>query len=361
MPLALRDRLARVRQQMESAVAKAATQSTTITLAADKTPLAEVLAAIEKQTGNKFIDKREQFGGAEGGAPLTVSVQIEKEPFWPAVDKLLDAAKLSLYNYGDDGLGVIPRGPDEGARLGLAAYSGPFRIDVLDIQAQLNRRQPARRSLKLQLEVAWEPRLRPIALSQPITSITAIDENGQAIPVSQPDAVLDVEVPTGTQAAEISLPFTLPSRDVKKISSLKGELQALVPGQQVEFKFSDLANAAGKTQSRGGVHVTVAAMRKNNAIWELHMRFHLDEANDALASHRGWVFQNVSYLVDGEGKKFEQAGVETTRQTPNEVGIAYLFDLPEERGLDGLTCVYETPAAIVKLPVAYEIKGIELP
>jgi hypothetical protein len=194
-----------------------------------------------------------------------------------------------------------------------------------------------------------------------VTALSAIDDEGKAIPISQPDAILDVEVPTGTQAAEIILPFGLPSRDVKRIAFLKGKLYALVPGQQVQFKFTDLANATGKTQSRGGVHVTIDTLRKNNAIWELHMRLQLDEANDALASHRSWVFQNVTYLVDAEGKKFEQAGFETTRQRPNEVGIAYLFDLPEERGLDGLTWVYETPAAIVKLPVEYEIRGIELP
>ena len=84
--------------------------------------------------------------------------------------------------------------------------------------------------------------------------------------------VLDVEVPAGTQAAEIMLPFALPPREVKQIATLRGKLQALVPGRQVQFKFNDLANAAGKTQRNGGVQVTVDAVRKNNAVWEIHMR-----------------------------------------------------------------------------------------
>ena len=171
--------------------------------------------------------------------------------------------------------------------------------------------------------------------------------------------MLDVEVPDGTQAAEIILPFELPPRDVKRITTLSGKLQALVPGRQVKFRFDDLANAAGKTQRRGGVQVTVDDVRKNNAIWEVHMRLALDEDNDALQSHRGWVFQNLSYLVGKDGEPIDNAGFETTRQTPNEVGVAYLFDLPD--GIEGLTWVYETPAAIVELPVEYELKDIELP
>lgn len=89
------------------------------------------------------------------------------------------------------------------------------------------------------------------------------------------------------------------------------------------------------------------------------MRLRLDEDNHALESHRGWAFQNLSYLVDKDGKRTESAGLETTLQTKNEVGVAYFFDQPA--GLDSLTWVYETPAAIVELPVDYQFKDIRLP
>ena len=115
----------------------------------------------------------------------------------------------------------------------------------------------------------------------------------------------------------------------------------------------------GKSERRGGVQVTIDDVRKNNAIWEVHMRLALDEGNPALESHRGWAYQNKSYLVGKDGQPIDMAGIETTRQTPNEVGVAYLFDLPD--GIEGLSWVYETPAAIIELPVEYEIKDIELP
>jgi hypothetical protein len=146
---------------------------------------------------------------------------------------------------------------------------------------------------------------------------------------------------------------------VTKIASLQGKLRTLVPGRQVKFQFDDLAHAAGKSERRGGVEVAIDAVRKNNEIWEVHMRLRLDEDNHALESHRGWAFQNLSYLVDKNGQTIDNAGLETTSQGKNEVGVAYFFDLPE--GLDGLTWVYETPAAIVELPVEYELRDVELP
>jgi hypothetical protein len=99
-------------------------------------------------------------------------------------------------------------------------------------------------------------------------------------------------------------------------------------------------------------------LRKNNAVWEVHMRFSLDEDNGALQSHRAWVFQNLSYMLDKDGKQIDNGGLETTSQTKSEVGVAYMFDVP---AIEGLSWVYETPAAIVDLPVEYEIKDIELP
>lgn len=357
MPLAVRDKLARIRQQIEDRVSKAATQHSTITLSAKEMPLPEVFKAIEKQTGNKFIDNRNE---EEGASPPKITIELKDEPFWNGIDQILDQAKLGVYSYGgEEALSIVGRGGDEGPRKGAAIYQGPFRLEVLEAQAQRNMRKPNQKSLKLQLEFAWEPRLRPIALSQPVADIKATTESGDEIAVSQPEAMQDVEIPTGTQAAEITLPFELPDRDVKKIAKLHGKLHALVPGRHATFKFEGLTKAAGKNQRLGGVQVTLDEVRKNGAVWEIHMRFALDEANGALQSHRGWVLQNLSYLVAKDGSRIENAGFETTRQTPNEVGMAYLFDVPD--GLDGLTWVYETPAAIVDLPVEYELKDIELP
>jgi hypothetical protein len=60
-----------------------------------------------------------------------------------------------------------------------------------------------------------------------------------------------------------------------------------------------------------------------------------------------------------DGEQIPYAGLEATRQEENEVGIAYLFDLP--KGPAGHTFVYKTPAGIIRKPVEFELKEIELP
>ena len=360
MPLAVRERLARIRRQVQDRAAKSAVAATTVTLSADQMPLAEVFAAIERETGNRFKDQRGEFGDDQAANQPAVTIEFANEPYWSAVDQLLDRVGLSVYSYaGDDALALVARSPGDGPRHGRAVYSGPFRIETLEIQAQRDLRQPNRDSLKIKLEVSWEPRLRPIAVSQSAAELTAVDASGQTLSVAQPEAMLAAEVPTGTQATELILSFQSPSREVAQLASISGKLRTLVPGRQVKFRFDDLAHAAGKSQRVGGVEVIVDAVRRNNQIWELHMRLRLDEDNHALESHREWVFQNLSYLVDAKGESIDNAGLETTMQGRNEAGAAYFFDLPD--GLDGLTWVYETPAAIVELPVDYEIKDIPLP
>src|SRR4051794_35721689 len=149
MPLALRDRLARIRQQVEDRAAKASTAASTITLRAKDMPLSEVIAAIEKQTGNRLVNNSDQQGGE--GRNVRVSVELKNERFWPALDKVLDTAKLSAYPYsGKDTLSIVGRDPAEGPRSAHAAYQGPFRLEVTEVQADRNLRQPKQTSLKLQ-------------------------------------------------------------------------------------------------------------------------------------------------------------------------------------------------------------------
>jgi hypothetical protein len=357
MPLAVRDRLARIRQDVEARMAEAAVSRTAVTISADKLPLPEVLAAIDQQTGNRFLTNQVDDGEL---AKIAITIELKDEPFWSAMDQILDQGQLGIYAYsGDDAIALVSRSPQEAERRGRASYSGPFRIELLEVQAQRSLRRLAGDALKLQLQIAWEPRLRPIVLSQSMTDVEATTDAGQRLAVKQPQAVLDVEVPGGTQAAEIVLPFELPPRKTERLAVLRGTLQALVPGRQVQFRFEELAQAAGKSQRHGGVQVMVDDIRRNNEIWEIHMRFSLDEPSGALQSHRGWIFQNRSYLIGKDGEPIDNIGFETTRQTPREIGIAYLFDLPD--GIEGLAWVYATPAAIVELPVEYELTNVALP
>jgi hypothetical protein len=93
----------------------------------------------------------------------------------------------------------------------------------------------------------------------------------------------------------------------------------------------------------------------------VEMRVQFDKAANALESHRGWIFNNECHLIDPKGNQIENAGVEANLLDVNEVGLSYKFDLGEAKSLAGFKFVYKTPAAIIRIPVEFELKGIDLP
>jgi hypothetical protein len=119
MPQEVQARLAHVASEVRSRMAKQAIEATHVTLDAKEAPLAEVLEAIEKQTGNHVTDYREKFG--QEGGEKKVTVKVDNEPFWSAMDKVLDAAQMSPYAFsGEDMLALVDREPGVLRRAGRA-------------------------------------------------------------------------------------------------------------------------------------------------------------------------------------------------------------------------------------------------
>jgi hypothetical protein len=354
-----RDSVARIRQTLEKQMAEHSTQSTTITLHAANKPLSEVLAEFTRQAGNKFKDVRRQMG--QDAADPKVSVDFEKTPFWEALDQTLDQANLTLYHFAEnDALGIIARGESQLPRFGRAAYAGALRLDATRLTTERDLHAAGTNSsLKVTLEIAWEPRMRPIILQQALTDLHAVDDLGNAIQIDGREGQLERPVDATGTATEFLVPLVNPSRSARKIASLKGKLRALLPAKTESFEFTDLKNAKQVEQHKADVTVTIDEVRQNDAGWEVRVRVRFDKTAGALESFRGWVFNNEAYLVGADGKQISHSGFQTTKQTEDEVGVAYLFDLPN--GPEGLTFVYKTPAMLNNLPLDYELKDLPLP
>ncbi len=143
-----------------------------------------------------------------------------------------------------------------------------------------------------------------------------------------------------------------------KIASLKGNLSVLLPGPIEAFRFDKLKAGVKADERRAGVKVTLDQVRQNNLVWEVRVRVVFDNPGKALESHRTWVLHNEAYLETADNERINYAGLETTRQSENEVGVAYLFDVAE---IAGHTFVYKTPAVLLNAAVPYELHDIALP
>jgi hypothetical protein len=351
-------RIARIRQTLQKAVAGEATRASRVTLHGDAMRLSEILAAVEKQTGNPIVDYRKRFR-AEIEDP-TLEADFDDASFWPAMDQILDRAGLSVYPYGEEkALNVVTRPDGQLPRQGPACYSGPFRFQVVRVEARRELRQRDQRALFAWLEINWEPRLRPVSLQLRMEDLEAVDDRGDPVEVDTEQAVLEVSPEPNAMATEFQIPFTPPPRSVEKIARLKGTLGALMQGKVETFRFEDFAQAKNVEKRIAGVTVTLVQVRKNHDVWEIRMRVRFDEAGGALQSHRNWIFGNEAALEDAEGNLIPYHAYDTTGQSENEVGIAYLFGL--EGPLDKYTFVYKTTGLIVSTQFDFEILDVDLP
>lgn len=356
----LRNRLARVRTALVKIEAEAATRPSLVTLSGEM-PASEALAEIARQTGNKLTDYRERFN--QTAADPKIKIALDKVTFWQALDTVLDEAKLTIYNYDEEksALAYTSRGEDAAPRLNRASYSGLFRVEPVRIESARDLRGSSLHSLKLTVDAVWEPRIRPIVLEVSLAEATAKDEQGGEIEIDRSEGKLEVPIESSNTAVEVELPLVAPPRTVTKIASLKAKMAAVLLGTVETFEFADIQQAKRAEQERGGVTVIVESCRKNGDIYDVNMRVRFERAANALESHRGWIYENECYLLDAKQNRIENAGLEATLLATNEVGLSYKFDTGESPNLSGFKFVYCTPAAIIKAPVEFELKDIQLP
>lgn len=359
MPAEDQVRLKRVRKVLEDAVVATATKPSVVTLSGEM-PLSEAIKQISQQTGNKLVDYRERFN-QEGSDPK-IKVDVKAVSFWQALDTVLDAAGLTIYNYDEErgALAYTSKGETAKPRVGSGSYSGLFRLEPSKIEATRDLKSSSMHSLRLTVDAIWEPRVTPIVLEVPLAEVSAKDENGKSLDIDKTEGTLEVPVEGTGAAVEIDFPLTAPSRSVKTLASLSGKITAVVLGKVESFEFVDIDKAKSAELERGGVTVVVESCRKNGDIYDVSMRVRFDRAANALESHRAWIYDNECFLLDGQNRKFENVGLEATLLGVNEVGVAYKFNL--EGGTPAKAkLTYKTPAAIIRIPVDFEIKTVDLP
>jgi hypothetical protein len=357
-PATVRDAVKRLRREFDKQAADVAIQASTVTLKGDKLSLKTIAAEFEKQTGNK-VDAEALLAEESPLTKATYDMDFEKVSFWKALDAVADQAGLSVYSYAQDMPQLRPGLPNQKPRGEGAIYSGPLRFQVHRLQLERDPRLKGDGSLKVGLEICWEPRLRPISIVQKLDALRAVDENGGAVSVER-QGDLPVLVPVGSTAVELELPLTAPPRSVKSIASLKGAVEVLVPGPQQTFEFTSLVDAKKSAQQKHNATVSLDSVRKANDVWEVRLRVKYEEPFDALDSYLvSWILNNEAYLTDPKGARVENGGFETTHRTEDEIGVAYFFEV--EKGLDGHKFVYQTPGTIYRLPIDYELKELFLP
>lgn len=349
-----RVRLALLRQKAAQSLA-----ASRVTLRVKDAPLAEVLAEIERQTGNKLVDYRRQFG--QQVDDLRATLDLDNVAFWQAIDALNAATGLMTYPFtGEDGLALVLRTageptPDLRAHV---HYSGAFRIRIRRLTTTRDLDADGA-DLLVELEAAWEPRLRPLFLTVAAAKMRLVDDGGRSLPPRNPNLVQ--EIPPQGRAAQVDVKFTAvaPPRESKTLRRFGGTFDVLLTAEMHTFRFADLSEPKRREQRAAAVTVTLEPTRLNNQLLEVPVRIRYENPVNALESHRAWFYKNPAYLEAADGGKTSPGSTELGRQSDNELLLNLMFVDPGDPAAQ--TFVYQTPADIVSLPVEFEFAELPLP
>src|SRR5262245_13873691 len=155
-----KERLDRIRESLREAEEETKTGPSLVTIQAKGIRLTEAIQQLQKQSGNPITDMREELG-AEVTNPA-FDLDIHNLSFHEALDKIARLAEVSINPASGDGsigitAGMLPEDP-------LVRYLGPFRVAFKQI-TEIRDLQAGTSAANAQLEVSWEPRLRPMLLA----------------------------------------------------------------------------------------------------------------------------------------------------------------------------------------------------
>jgi adenylate kinase family enzyme len=370
-PTDVKERLARIRSQLEKVLVLRFNQPTTIQLQG-KHPLATLLAAISQQTGNRV--QLSQRVSAEI-ADQSLDVDWQQIHFWDAVHQVMQAGGLTPDSYAGNARELMLRPMVPAVPLAAIApqeaplspvpmplliprgSAGVFDVTVNRVLSVLDFANPGSSSTQITLVIRWEPRLQPISVDVPFRSLVLRDQLGKEIPIQNRDRIFHGVVQGEMPGLEFNLPIDA-KRDLREIQSLEAELLAVMPGKVETFRFRKVGTLKdGAEIQKAGATVVFEGVAKNQDLYGLTITLKFDESYHALESHQAWVFENPIFLEDEQGNRIEPLTLEGVRQSGNAVTIRYYFrDQPQDYQL-----VYQTVSAIVQQSIPFRIENIILP
>ncbi|QEH33473.1 hypothetical protein OJF2_19750 [Aquisphaera giovannonii] len=350
-----RARLEKVRESLRQASADVGTGPSLVTIQARGIRLSEALQQVQKQTGNAITDLREQLG-AEVTNPA-FDLDLKGVPFFEALDRIARLGDVSINaSTGDGSVGITAGSPSKAP---LIKYVGPFRVAFKQF-TEARDLQSGTAMANAQIDVSWEPRLRPMLLTLKSEALSVKDDRGRVVKpqtmMESNELALHPETPT----AELNINLEAPDRSASRLASFHASADVMIPAGIKTFRFPSLAEEnAGSTQ--GDVKVTLVRTEVDEQVWKVNVEVAYESGGPALESYRQGLLNNRIWLVKADGSKFEHnGGFSNTGAEGGKLGFEYLFtDVPGKPS--DYQLVYETPSKVVTAPLEFEFNDVPLP
>ena len=181
--------------------------------------------------------------------------------------------------------------------------------------------------LTVYLEIAWEPRFQPLFLENHPVSLSAQDDRGDALKVA--DTGTGLTFVTGRLAFETQVRLEAPTRGVKTLGLLQGNLNLVGPGKMLTFTFDNLAptpkGAPPPKEIQEGVAVTLdefSTERVNDSDrWKVSLSLKYPAEGPDFESFQSWLVNNEVYLEKKDAKERVHARRIRNRRAVRSSGV----------------------------------------
>ena len=361
-----KQRLEKIRTTLKEMQPDITTAASKVTIKGKGIRLSEALQQLQKQTGNSVTDMREQLG-TEVTNPA-IDLDILGKTFFEALDAITRLGEVtSTYATGDGTVGIMAGGAMDAAPGSpapkkvepMVQYIGPFRVELKGLSINRDYTTGATTG-NIQLEAAWEPRLRPMLLKLDYEKLKILDDRKKEVAPQVNMESNEVVVRPENPSSEINLNITAPDRDAKKLASLKVKAELTIPAGMKTFKFPSLAEK-NVTSKQGDVSMTLEDTEVDEQVWKVNVTLAYPGEGPAFESYRQGLFNNRLWLQRADGSRFEHnGGFSNTASDGGKLGFEYLFvDAPGKPA--DYQFIYESPSKVITIPLEFEFKDIPLP
>lgn len=358
-------RLERLLPKLREARARRACDASQIQLHAGRMSVAEMLAAMEKQSGNKIAPQK---GADTEWMNTTFEREAGTRPFWPLLDDIARTAKLTFdFSGRNRTIRYAPKSPHpgplpEGEGMRPTAYHGAFRFGLDRILLVRSFGDPTEESTcTFEVAVQVEPRLEPLQVVVDGSACFAVDDKGRALAFRGPERAY-AGFEEGAIQTRIRLPFAAPPRDASTIKRLDARLDVLVPSTVATFQFDSetgLKNAARKQED---LNVTLEDFaEEDEGLWVARLTIRRNPQAEVLDSFLKAMLKNDVYLEKSDGAKATVNGGMNSRELgPDATQFEYLFvDQPGK--LEDWRLIVRVPAGFVTNQVPIRLEDLPLP
>jgi hypothetical protein len=355
-------RLASVRTTLKAADAQKNIQPRLCTIQDQAIPLSKALEELTKQTEIKVEDGRQNAGDDP-----KLKLSLNKVTFWEALDAIAREADLQVNLFLKEGTPVLVDGPHRDVP---TSYSGIFRLRATRITSdRILDAGDQGHFLTIYLELAWEPRFRPLFLESKSDSFEIQDDKGVALKIQEQGN--NGRTPLAARmATHIPLRTEAPKRAANKLALFKGNVSVLGPGKMLLFNFDKLSKLEkgkmGPSQTQDGVTVQVRDFdiegEKNDQRWTVGLMLEYPADSPDFESFEQWLVNNEAHMerLDKSKEIMKHAGYESDVREKKAV-VRYYFAEDNMGKPEDWKLVYRTPGQILRLPIQFEFKDLELP